>query len=127
MSEAPLNVQEDLLKPSHPFKEAWAMFRGNHAAMFGLAVLLIVVFAGVFGPIIFQGDPFDMVWAPFSPPGEEGYLLGKPGRLPVARGLDHHRHHRRLWRDGRWPYLQSLPAGRPVLGAASGVDRRCAA
>jgi len=76
MSDAPLNVQEDLLKPSHPFKEAWAMFRGNHAAMFGLAVLLIVIFAGVFGPIIYQGDPFDMVWAPFSPPGEEGYLLG---------------------------------------------------
>lgn len=76
MSEAPISEQEAILNPSHPLKEAWVMFRGNHAAMFGLIVLLIILFAGLIGPIIYPGDPFDMVWAPFSPPGEEGYLLG---------------------------------------------------
>ncbi len=30
----------------------------------------------MFGPYLYVADPFDMVWAPFSPPGEEGFLLG---------------------------------------------------
>jgi len=76
MSESSIQIEEEILNPSHPFKEAWVMFRGNHAAMFGLVVLLTILFAGIFGPVIYSGDPFDMVWAPFSPPGEEGYLLG---------------------------------------------------
>ncbi|MEM8649029.1 MAG: ABC transporter permease [Pseudomonadota bacterium] len=76
MADDSLKKTEELYQPSHPVAEAWAMFRGNHAAMFGLVVLLIVILSGVFGPMVYQGDPFDMVWAPFSPPGEEGYLLG---------------------------------------------------
>ena len=64
------------MKASSPLKEAWVMFRANHAAMVGLIVLVSIIFAGVFGPYIYSGDPFDMVWAPFSPPGAEGYLLG---------------------------------------------------
>lgn len=65
-----------IYEASSPISESWAMFRGNHAAMFGLVILLVVIVAGVFGPMLYVGDPFDMVWAPFSPPGEEGYLLG---------------------------------------------------
>ena len=69
MADDSLKKTEELYQPSHPVAEAWAMFRGNHAAMFGLVVLLIVILSGVFGPMVYQGDPFDMVWAPFSPPG----------------------------------------------------------
>jgi peptide/nickel transport system permease protein len=42
----------------------------------GLVVLLLIVGVAVFGPMLYPGDPFDMVWVPFTPPGEEGYLLG---------------------------------------------------
>ncbi len=59
-----------------PFAEAFEMFRKNHLAVAGLILLIVIILAGLFGPYIYVADPFDMVWAPFSPPGEEGYLLG---------------------------------------------------
>jgi peptide/nickel transport system permease protein len=59
-----------------PTAEAWDMFKRNHAAMAGLAILFFITVGSIFGPFIYNTDPFDMVWAPFSPPGEEGYLFG---------------------------------------------------
>ena len=59
-----------------PFSEAWEMFRGNYAAMAGLTVLIFIVLAAILGPIVYPTDPFDMVWAPFSPPGQDGFLFG---------------------------------------------------
>jgi len=76
MSEQVPPTEEEFFEPRHPMREAWKMFRGNHAGMFGLFILLSVTIAGIFGPYVYTGDPFDMVWAPFSPPGEEGYILG---------------------------------------------------
>ena len=67
---------EFIEKARSPFSEAFEMFRKNHAAVAGLVVLVLIVLAGIFGPYIYPGDPFEMVWAPFTPPGEEGYLLG---------------------------------------------------
>lgn len=52
------------------------MFRGNHAAMVALFVLSLIVLMAIFGPYIYPTDPFDMVWAPFSPPGVDGFILG---------------------------------------------------
>ena len=52
------------------------MFRGNTAAMFALIVLGLIMLCAIFGPWIYPTDPFDMVWAPFSPPGVDGFLLG---------------------------------------------------
>ena len=63
-------------KARSPFSEAFEMFRRNRAAMAGLAVLLLIIFGGIFGPMVYAGDPFEMVWAPFTPPGDSGYLLG---------------------------------------------------
>lgn len=59
-----------------PLSEAWEMFRGNVAAMAGLMVLGLIVLAAIFGPMVYGTDPFAMVWAPFSPPGRDGFLLG---------------------------------------------------
>ena len=59
-----------------PFAEAFEMFRKNHLAVAGLILLILIILAGLFGPYLYVTDPFDMVWAPFSPPGEEGYLFG---------------------------------------------------
>lgn len=63
-------------KAQSPMGEAWGMFRRDHAAMAGLFVLLLVLVAGIAGPYVYPGDPFEMVWSPFTPPGEEGFLLG---------------------------------------------------
>ena len=53
--------------------------------------------------------------------------VARPGVHLLAGRLDHHRHHRGRRRHGRRPRLQGLSAGRAVLGAAAGLDRRCAA
>jgi peptide/nickel transport system permease protein len=63
-------------KARSPLSEAWEMFRGNHAAMAGLIVLVIIILGAIFGPMLYPTDPFDMVWAPFSPPGQDGFLFG---------------------------------------------------
>lgn len=60
----------------HPLVEAWRDFCLNRAALLGLIVLVCVVLAALFGPLLYPTDPFEMVWAPFSPPGEQGFLLG---------------------------------------------------
>ena len=59
-----------------PFAEAWDMFLRNHAAMVALAILALIAVGAVIGPILYPTDPFEMVWAPFSPPGAQGFLLG---------------------------------------------------
>lgn len=64
------------VKAQSPLSEAWDMFRRNHAAMAGLVVLCLIVLGAIFGPYIYPGEPFEMVWAPFSPPGVDGFLLG---------------------------------------------------
>lgn len=69
-------VDEIPAKPRSPFSEAFEMFRRNHAAVVGLIVLLAIIIVAIVGPMVYPGDPFDMVWIPFSPPGTEGYLLG---------------------------------------------------
>jgi peptide/nickel transport system permease protein len=68
---------ENTLPPARsPLSEAWEMFRGNAAAMLALIVLALIMLCAIFGPWVYPTDPFDMVWAPFSPPGVDGFLLG---------------------------------------------------
>ena len=63
-------------KSQSPWAQAWRRFRGNYAALAGLIVLSIIIFAAIFGPSIYGVDPFEMVWSPFSPPGVDGFILG---------------------------------------------------
>lgn len=63
-------------KAQSPLSEAWDMFKRNHAAMAGLVVLCLIVLGAIFGPYLYPGEPFEMAWAPFSPPGVDGFLLG---------------------------------------------------
>lgn len=67
---------EPIIKAQSPLSEAWSMFRRNHAAMAGLCVLIVIVLGAIFGPYLYPGQPFEMVWTPFSPPGVDGFLLG---------------------------------------------------
>jgi len=63
-------------KARSPFSEAFEMFRRNHAAVIGLVILLAIIIGALIGPMLYPGDPFEMVWMPLSPPGEEGYIFG---------------------------------------------------
>ncbi|RMC31170.1 ABC transporter permease [Paracoccus alkanivorans] len=74
MSDETLHIPVE--KARSPLAEAWEMFRQNHLAMVGLAILILIVLGAIFGPLIYPTDPYEMVWAPFSPPGQEGFLLG---------------------------------------------------
>jgi len=76
MTQPPVIPQQEQATARHPMAEAWEMFRRNHAAMVALAVLTLIILIAIFGPSIYPTDPFDMVWAPFSPPGADGFLLG---------------------------------------------------
>ena len=69
-------VQVPIEKPRTPLAEATEMFVKNHAAVAALVVLVLIVLGAAIGPALYATDPFEMVWAPFSPPGEEGFLLG---------------------------------------------------
>ena len=72
----PFIQTEEIATARHPVAEAWEMFRGNHAAMVALVVLTLIMIIAAIGPYVYPTDPFDMVWAPFSPPGVDGFILG---------------------------------------------------
>jgi peptide/nickel transport system permease protein len=78
------------LESYSPSREAWRMFRRNHTAVAGLLLLLLIMGATLLGPFLYPIDPFEMVWAPLSPPGEEGWILGTDqlGR-DILAGLIH--------------------------------------
>lgn len=76
MNSSDQNNSDDLVPVEHPFKEMWRMFFRNKAALFGLGLLLAIILMALLGPFLYRIDPFDIVWAPLAPPGEEGFLLG---------------------------------------------------
>jgi len=51
-------------------------FLRNRGAVVGLAILLLVFLLAALAPVLFPFSPWDMQGAPFSPPGEDGFLLG---------------------------------------------------
>ena len=66
-----------------------AFFR-HRGATVGLAILVLVGLMSALAPVLFPGSPWDMAGAPFSRPGEDGFLLGSDslGR-DVAAGIAH--------------------------------------
>ncbi len=72
----PVIHEEETPEAQHPFTEAWGMFRKNKSAVAALGLLALITFGAIFGPYLYPTDPFEMVWMPFSPPGQEGFLLG---------------------------------------------------
>ena len=61
----------EALRVEHPAREAWRMFIRNRSAVLGLILLAGVVVMTFLGPALYAVDPFEIVWAPFTPPGEE--------------------------------------------------------
>ena len=57
--------------------QAWLAFRGNHMAMFGLGILMFLVFVAALAPWLAPHDPFIQdLGARLQPPGTPGYILG---------------------------------------------------
>lgn len=76
MTNTPIQPREEIQKARHPMAEAAEMFMKNHAAVAALLVLVLIIIGAIIGPFLYGVDPYEMVWAPFSPPGEEGYIFG---------------------------------------------------
>ncbi len=88
------------IKVTHPFREMIAMFLRNRLAVFGLILLLAIMAFTFIGPYFYPTDPFEMVWAPFTRPGQDDYIFGTDylgrdilsammagGRVSMAIGL----------------------------------------
>ena len=54
-----------------PLREAWIVYRRNRPAMFGTLLLAVIVAFVLYGTFLYAGDPYEIVWAPQTPPGTE--------------------------------------------------------
>ncbi|OJU37419.1 MAG: ABC transporter permease [Rhizobiales bacterium 68-8] len=52
-------------------REAWIVYRRNRPAMFGTLLLAVIVAFVLYGTFLYAGDPYEIVWAPQTPPGTE--------------------------------------------------------
>ena len=52
-----------------PAREAWRAFCRNVPAVAGALALAVIAGATLWGTLVFEGDPFDIVWAPHERPG----------------------------------------------------------
>ena len=69
MSAADPAAPRKAAKAESPLREAWTMFRRNKPAMAGLALLILIILATLYGALFYGGDPYEIVWAPHEPPG----------------------------------------------------------
>ena len=70
------NLDQEDFRDEHPLMEIFRMYLRNYSAVLGLIVLSLIVIISLIGPFIYSTDPFEMVWAPFTHPGEQGFILG---------------------------------------------------
>ncbi len=70
------NFEEVEEKTYGPVREMLSTFFKSYSAVTGLIILILISIMGFVGPLFYPTDPFEMVWMPFSPPGNDGYLLG---------------------------------------------------
>jgi peptide/nickel transport system permease protein len=59
-----------------PWDEALRMFVRNRSAVFGVVLLAIVLLVAIAGPWIYPADPFEIRFAPMTPPFSEDAWLG---------------------------------------------------
>lgn len=52
-----------------PLQEAWIVYRRNKAAMLGTALLVAMIALVIYGSFFYKADPYEIVWAPQTPPG----------------------------------------------------------
>ncbi|WP_454721820.1 MULTISPECIES: ABC transporter permease [Cupriavidus] len=60
----------------HPARDAWRMFLRSRAALAGMLLLACIVAVALFGPVVYDADPFAIVAAPQTAPGDPDAWLG---------------------------------------------------
>ena len=68
--------EEEIPPIEHPFREFVRMYCRNGAAVIGFIFFTAIVLTAILAPIFWDKDPLEIVWAPYTPPGEEGFILG---------------------------------------------------
>ncbi len=66
----------EIAKIEHPLLETARMFARNASAVVGLAMLAGILILTLVVPYFYTIDPFEIVWAPLSPPGTETVPFG---------------------------------------------------
>ena len=68
----------------------WSRYKRNHAAVFGLFVIVLIIVMAITASFLYPEDPFRLVGKPLSKPLTNGFLLGSDslGR-DVASGIVH--------------------------------------
>jgi peptide/nickel transport system permease protein len=59
-----------------PLSDASRIFARNGSAVVGLGLLIVIVALSLVGPHLYGTDPFEIVSGPYTPPGQDGLLLG---------------------------------------------------
>ena len=72
----PLPLVQPAPKVEHPTVEALRMFLRNPSAIAGMVILFVVLAVAIAGPWVYPADPFEIVWAPLTPPFSEDAWLG---------------------------------------------------
>lgn len=78
-SDTTANIIDDDRTPvriEHPFREFLRMYVRNGAAIAGFLIFAVIIVTALFAPAIMKKDPFEIVWMPFAPPGQDGFWLG---------------------------------------------------
>lgn len=75
-ASASFEAEIDVPGIEHPLREAARMFVRNKAAVGGLVLLFGILLLTLVVPFFYTVDPFDLVWAPLSPPGTENVPFG---------------------------------------------------
>ncbi len=60
---------QDVIQSQSPWREATRAFRQSWAGMLGMFILILVILFTFVGPLFYPVDPFEIVWAPLTPPG----------------------------------------------------------
>lgn len=73
MSDVPAETPTRTAAPEavSPLREAWSVYRRNFPALFGTLLLFAIICFVFYGSFIYNGDPYEIVWAPHEPPGVE--------------------------------------------------------
>lgn len=66
----------DVVEVTSPLREMSVMFFRNYPAVAGLVLLIAILLFVFVGPLVHVVDPFEMVWAPLTPPMTDGFLFG---------------------------------------------------
>lgn len=78
------------IQPEVRWRVTWQMFCANRGAIVGLLLLSAIILVGLFGPVFYPGDPFEIVAQPLLKPGGDATLgtdyLGRDILIGIVHG-----------------------------------------